>query len=129
MVVSRQGSGDAFVVHGHKGKAVGQGPFLVGPLFKQGHAALEEARVGRNDIDARMVEERAVEGYEISPILRITVGIPELSQHPFGGDQTELRVAGKLGGLRMLFLAGVEQREELERVGEGGGHFFGSPRT
>ena len=55
-------------------------------------------------------------------------GVANLGQHPFGGEQMELRSVGNFGGLRVAFLAGIKQREKIKRVGKDGRHFFGSPR-
>ena len=89
---------------------------------------MKEAGVGRNDSDAGMREERAVERYEIGAVGRVTIRVAKLGEHPFSGKNVELRSAGKFGGLQVTIFAGIKQRKKIKRVGKNKRHFFGSPR-
>lgn len=60
--------------------------------------------------------------------LSVAIGITKLGEDPFGGENVELRVAGKLDGLRVTFFPGIKQRKKIKRVGKDRSHFFGSPR-
>ena len=91
-------------MHDDKGERVGQRPFLIRPLLEEAHAALEEGSSGGNDFNSCVVDQTTVERDEVSTVLRMAVGIAEFSEHPFGGDQAELRIPRGLGGFRMAFL-------------------------
>jgi len=75
-----------------------------------------------------MIEKRTVERHEIGAVIRMAIGVAKLGQHPFGGENVELRIAGNFGGLLVTIFAGIKQREKIKRVGKDGRHFFGSPR-
>jgi len=98
------------------------------PLLEEIHAALKKPGVGGNDSDTGMIQERAVERHKIGAVVRVSISVAKLGQHPFGGDKVELRIAGNVGGLGVTIFAGIKQREEIKRVGKEGRHFFGSPR-
>ena len=53
--------------------------------------------------------------------------VAAVDQHPFGGDQTQLRIAGRPGRSLVKLLTRIQQREEIESISEDRLHFFGSP--
>ena len=65
MFVAGERFGDSFIAHDNERKTINQGPFLVGALCKEVHAALKKARIGGNDFDAGMVDQRAVKAHKI----------------------------------------------------------------
>ena len=128
MMVGCQRVGESVVPHHDKGNAVRQRPLLVLSLLEEIHAALKETGVGRNDFNAGMIEERSVEQYKVGAVIRVAISVAKLGEHPFGGDDVELRGAGKFCRLQVTFLAGIQQREKIKCVGKDRRHFLGSPR-
>jgi hypothetical protein len=101
----------------------------VGTFGKEFNAALKKAGLGGNDSDAWMNDEDSIKVHEVRAVARIGVGVPKLSQNPFGGDDLDFRVAGELGCLPMECFARIEQGKKIERVREDRSHRFGSPPT
>ena len=95
---------DCLVAHDQKGKTVRQRPVLVRAFREEIHAAPEKPGVGRNDLDAPMVDDGAIEGDKIRPVFRMRVGIGKFSQHPLGCDQPERGVPRSRESLPMTFL-------------------------
>ena len=128
MFVTSERLRNPLVAHGHEGQTVRQRPLLVLPLLEEIHAPLKETGVGRNDFNAGMIEERSVEQYKVGAVIRVAISVAKLGEHPFGGDDVELRGAGKFCRLQVTFLAGIQQREKIKCVGKDRRHFLGSPR-
>src|SRR5437588_8584302 len=108
MFVAREGLSNPLVLHDDERQTVRQRPVFVVALLEEIHTALEKAGARRNDFDTRMIEKRAIECYEIGTVGGVGIRITKLREHPFGGENVQLRVAGKFKGLDMTILAGIK---------------------
>lgn len=128
-MVAGEGVGQAAISHDDEGDTVGQAPALVGAAGVEVPTAIDERRVGRDDLDVGVNSEMFAEPQHQPAHRGVAERIGDLDQDQLGCEHPAAEPFRRLDDPGVVLVVGVEQRDEVKGIGEDRrrGHGLGFP--
>jgi hypothetical protein len=118
---------EVFVIHDHKGDAIGQRPIFIRTTGHSLKAAVEQVCANWDDSHTRTGPHCGDQRKEVRVIRRAGAGVAQLKQDELGSNNGEFEPE-VFHSLRVSWVIGPQQSQEKESVRESGAHdFLGSP--
>jgi hypothetical protein len=124
VVVVGEGGGDSALVHHDEGDAIGERPPFVRALAIQPQPKFKELVISFDNFHGGICSEVTDEQVDISSLLCFGKSIGDFEEGVF--RRHERCILGGTGGdgLLVVGVSAVQERNEIERVGEDYFHFF-----
>ena len=127
MVIRRERIDQASVVHDGKGNAIGERPSFIRATAVECCARAELFDARGQKFDVRCGCEKFKKSGKLCAVSWLAEAVADFRENPVGRDKRAGWLPRKLPGARMEIVRRVQQRDEIDRVGENRSHCFGAP--